>query len=110
MDVLDKPNKHDFYIVMDNCRTRHYQYVVDVTDSRGYKPLFMPPYSPFLNPIEEYWSKIKKHVKRNSLLLDTLTFRIKAACETVTTDDCLDWIRHSKTYWDRYLNRQTSIV
>ncbi|KAG2190644.1 hypothetical protein INT47_007229, partial [Mucor saturninus] len=52
------------------------------------KPLFMPPYSPFLNPIEEYWSKIKKHIKRNPLsTLDTLTPRIKAACETITTED-----------------------
>ncbi|ORE05867.1 hypothetical protein BCV72DRAFT_208449, partial [Rhizopus microsporus var. microsporus] len=42
MDALDKPNKHAFYIVMDNYRIHHYQYVVDTIKSRGYKPLFMP--------------------------------------------------------------------
>jgi transposase len=32
--------------------------------SRGYIPLYFPPYSPFLNPIELFWSKVKAGVKR----------------------------------------------
>lgn len=95
MDVLDRHNKHGFYTVMDNCRVHHSRYVVEAIEIRGYKPLFMPPYSPFLNPIEECWSKIKKHIKRSPFsTLDTLTPRNKAACETITTEDCLGWIRH----------------
>jgi hypothetical protein len=53
MDVLDKHNKKDMFIVMDNCRIHHSAFVVDAINKRGYKPLFIPPYSPFLNPIEE---------------------------------------------------------
>ncbi|ORE14489.1 hypothetical protein BCV71DRAFT_187207 [Rhizopus microsporus] len=67
MDVLDKPNKHSLYIVVDNCRIHHYLYVMGAIENRGYKPLFMLPHSLFLNLIEECWSKIKKHVKRNPL-------------------------------------------
>ncbi|PHZ17607.1 uncharacterized protein RHIMIDRAFT_254377 [Rhizopus microsporus ATCC 52813] len=44
MDVLDKLNKHDLYIVVDYYRIHHYQYVVDAAESRDYKLLFMPPY------------------------------------------------------------------
>lgn len=52
MDKLDKHGKKGFLIVMDNCRIYHSAFVVDAINKRGYKPLFMPPYSPFLNPIE----------------------------------------------------------
>jgi hypothetical protein len=67
IDVLDRHDKKGFYIMMDNCRIHHSRFVVEAVEQRGYKPLFMPPYSPFLNPIEECWSKIKKNIKRNPL-------------------------------------------
>ncbi|KAG2211633.1 hypothetical protein INT47_008730 [Mucor saturninus] len=54
MDTLDRHDKKRFFIVMDNCRIHHSAFVVNAINKRGYKPLFMPPYSPFLNPIEEY--------------------------------------------------------
>ncbi|CEP10225.1 hypothetical protein [Parasitella parasitica] len=111
MDVLDKLDKKGFYIVMDNCRVHHSHYVVEPIKSRGYKPLFMPPYSPFLNPIEECWSKIKKHGKRNPLsALDSSTPRIQEACRSVSTKDCLGWIRHSESFWDRCLEEELSLV
>ncbi|KAG2200873.1 hypothetical protein INT46_006435, partial [Mucor plumbeus] len=74
---------------------------VDLIHSSGYKPLFMPPYSPFLNPIEECWSKIKQNIRRNPLKKgDELTPRIAEACKTVTVEYCQGWIRHAETYWD----------
>lgn len=33
--------------------------------------------------------------------LVTLTPRIKATCETVTTEGCLGWMRHSEDYRDK---------
>lgn len=111
MDVLHRHEKNGFSIVMDNCRIQHSRYVVEAIKSRSYKPLFMPPYSPSLKPIEECWSKIKKHIKRNPLSsLDTLTPRIQAACLTVTTEDCLGWIRHSESFWDRCLDEELGLV
>ncbi|CEP17968.1 hypothetical protein [Parasitella parasitica] len=61
MDVLDKHNKKGMFIGTDNCRIQHSAFVVDAINKRGYKPIFMPPYSPFLNPIEERWAKIKSN-------------------------------------------------
>jgi transposase len=29
------------------------------------KPLFLPPYSPFLNPIEDCWAKVKKNTRKH---------------------------------------------
>ncbi|KAG0782662.1 hypothetical protein G6F16_006659 [Rhizopus arrhizus] len=83
---------------------------VEAINNRGYKPLFMSPYSPFLNPIEERWSKIKSNIKRAPLDENSiLTPHIVQACQRVTIDDCLDWIRHSESYWDRCINKELSL-
>lgn len=80
---------------MDNCRIRHSEYFEDCIKDRGYKSLFMPPYSPFLNPIEECWSKIKSYTKRHSLSeTDQLTPRIATACKTVSVEDFQGWVKH----------------
>jgi hypothetical protein len=43
--------------------------------------LVSPPYPPFLNPIEEFWSKVKAGVSRSALTADDrLSDRI---CESV---------------------------
>lgn len=111
MDVLDRHEKNGFFIVMDNCRIHHSHYVVEAIQNRGYIPPFMPPYSPFLNPIEECWAKIKSRVRRNPLSsLNTLTPRIQEACRSVTTEDCLGWTRHSETFWDRCLDKETGLA
>ncbi|CEP20206.1 hypothetical protein [Parasitella parasitica] len=89
MDTLDNHDKKGLFIVMNNCRIHHSAFVVDAFNKRGFKTLFMPPYSPFLNPIEECWSKIKSNIKRNPLdEANTLTSRFPAACGSVTVKDC----------------------
>jgi transposase len=107
MDILDKMDKKGVYFVMDNCRIYHSHFVVEAINKRGYKPLFMPPYSPFPNPIEEGWSKIKKNTRRHPLTkLDQLNPRISAACATITVEDCRGWIRHAESFWDRCLAKE----
>lgn len=64
MDVMDQNDMKGHFIVMDNCKIHHSKFVVDAINARGYKPLFMPPYSPFLNPIEECWSKSQEEYQR----------------------------------------------
>lgn len=110
MDVLDRHNKKGVFIVLDNCRIQHSRFVVDAINNRGYRPLFMPPYSPFLNPIEECWSKIKKIIRRNPLdKADSLTPRITEACSQITVEDCKGWVRHAETYWDRCLANEIKL-
>lgn len=43
MDVLDKHDKKGMFIVLDNCRIHHSEFLVDAINKRGYKPLFVPP-------------------------------------------------------------------
>ena len=41
---------------MDNMRSHHTQAVKDLLEQAGVQYLYLPPYSPDLNPIEKMWS------------------------------------------------------
>ncbi|KAG1532924.1 hypothetical protein G6F51_012873 [Rhizopus arrhizus] len=81
MDVLDKNDMKGFYLVMDNAPIHKPATVRIFIEKRGYKCCYLPPYSPFLNPIELFWSKVKYGIKRNPFDTgDTLTPRIMESC------------------------------
>ena len=53
-------------IVMDNatfhCKSRLYELCKNA--NKNLKLIFLPPYSPNLNPIEKYWAALKKNLKK----------------------------------------------
>ena len=51
-------------IIMDNCPIHYAKMVTDKLKALSIDTLFLPPYSPELNPIEESWSVIKAKLKR----------------------------------------------
>jgi len=46
-------------IVMDNATFHKRQDMIQAIEEKGHTPLFLPPYSPDLNPIEHKWAQIK---------------------------------------------------
>ena len=46
-------------VVMDNLRSHHVKAVGELLAAKGMIPLYLPPYSPDLNPIEKMWPKVK---------------------------------------------------
>jgi hypothetical protein len=66
----------------------------------GYEVLFLPPYSPFLNPIEYAFSKIKGLVGRSHFSnRDELVAAVTAATHEVTAGDARGWFRHIIRYY-----------
>ncbi|KAG0425218.1 Transposable element Tc3 transposase, partial [Dictyocoela muelleri] len=64
-----QPNASKF-IVMDNA-TIHRTAVVKVSlREKNYILKFLPPYTPQLNPIEEFFSCLKSHVRQNGIFTD----------------------------------------
>lgn len=47
-------------LIMDNLRVHHISEVKVLLETVGARPLYLPPYSPERNPIEETWSLIKR--------------------------------------------------
>ena len=87
---------------MDNAPIYTPVKVHELVEGRDYKCLYLPPYSPFLNPIEEFWSKVKAGVRRNALTADDrLSNRICESVQMVTRADCQAWIRHALSFFAR---------
>jgi transposase InsO family protein len=46
-------------IIMDNCSTYHLQRITELCKEAGVRLLYLPPYSPYLNPIEQTFHLLK---------------------------------------------------
>ena len=83
-------------LIMDNVRIHHFSRVQELVTGTQYTLLYLPPYSPFLNPIEECFSKWKGLVRRTPLEnRETLIARIEEASLAITPADCNNWVNHS---------------
>ena len=58
-------------VVLDNCSIHHIAEVVKSINDVGAHVLFLPPYSPDLNPIEELFSKVKTTLRSACCMLQT---------------------------------------
>ena len=81
-------------VVMDNLSSHKVAGVRGRIEAAGAKLLYLPPYSPDLNPIEKGWSKIKQLLRaakaRSEQLLDQATAQ---ALKFITPEDAAEWFR-----------------
>lgn len=76
-------------VVMDNLSSHKSKAVADSIKATGAKLLYLPPYSPDLNPIENMWSKVKASLRGQAKRTTaTLTTAIGRAMKGVTAQDC----------------------
>jgi transposase len=107
LNVLDASNLKGYYILMDNASIHTSNEVKELITSRGYRYKYFPPYSPFLNAIEEAWAKIKAGIIRKPFDdCDSLTPRLIESCKLVTQQDCQGWIRHAISFFPRCLQKE----
>jgi transposase len=86
-------------VVLDGLGAHRTQKVRELIEERGADLVFLPSYSPDLNPIEEAFSKIKALVrKEDARVREALVEAIGRALATVTTEDAAGWFAHAG-YW-----------
>ena len=51
-------------VIMDNASFHKSSRIKELIESKGCTLLYLPPYSPERNPIEKYWSILRKKVKQ----------------------------------------------
>lgn len=51
-------------IVMDNARFHQKKVLHELAEAAGCHVLFLPPYSPDLNPIEHFWAWLKNRLRK----------------------------------------------
>lgn len=85
-------------VLMDNASIHHTKAVERTMDDlrrQGFDVLFLPPYSPFLNPIEYAFAKIKRSVRRATFHnREELREAIASAAAEVTASNAADWFMH----------------
>jgi transposase len=83
-------------VVMDNLSAHKVQGVRELIQARGAEVLYLPPYSPDLNPIEKAWAKIKPYLRSTrARSKQDLDQGITEALALITADNAQAWFRHS---------------
>ena len=82
-------------VVMDNLNVHKGERVRESIEGYGCALLFLPAYSPDLNPIEGMFSKVKQALRRaGKRTQEGLVAGIGAALDTVTAQDAAGWFTH----------------
>ena len=87
------------YLILDNAaihKRRDLQLLVALS---GVELVFLPPYSPGLNTIEEFWSACKVKVKRSNLSRkEQLTPKVREAIAKITLESYQGFCKHANDH------------
>jgi transposase len=82
-------------LLLDNSSVHTSKLVLDKLKECGIKYLFLPPYSPDLNPIELLWAYMKSVLRKlKARTHDKLDNAIKTALDSVNIDFIANWFIH----------------
>ena len=80
--------------ILDNLATHKSENAAQMLKSHGCWFLFLPPYSPDLNPIEMAFSKLKAHLRRiGARTFDQLIEAIGEICDLFTPEECWNFFK-----------------
>ena len=98
---FDGKNPHSV-VVMDNASIHHVHGISEIISDAGALVVFLPPYLPDYNPIEEMFSRIKTSLKAYEQELEIGGMDMKdlllLAFAQITPTDCYNWIDHCGMY------------
>lgn len=87
-----KPNH---VVILDNAKSHYDEDAIAMIETTGAGIIFLPPYSPELNPIEHIWSKVKNFIKKTIIsTTEELYQAITDALDTITPDDAKNCFHH----------------
>lgn len=82
-------------VVMDNLPAHKVKAVREGIEKAGAKLVYLSPYSPDFNPIENCWSKLKEFLRsQEARTYEALDQAITQALTTITSEDLLGWFTH----------------
>lgn len=81
-------------VVMDNLSSHKVDGVRESIEKAGAELLYLPPYSPDLNPIEKAWAKLKQLLRSaKARSKEALDQAITEALKSISSDDAKAWFR-----------------
>ena len=81
-------------VVMDNLAAHKVQGVRALIEAAGAHLLYLPPYSPDLNPIEMAFAKLKAHLRKaKARTIDALWKAVGSICNLYSPDECWNYLK-----------------
>jgi transposase len=94
--VLLPELKQGDVIIMDNASVHHHESIVQLIESKGARALYLPPYSPHLNPIENAWSKMKHSLRKaRARTTEALYDAWAQAIDSITPQDAKGYFQNA---------------
>jgi len=94
-ELLAPTLKRGEVVLLDNCPIHKQDEIEELIEARGAGVVFLPTYSPDLNPIELCWSKVKTRLRAlKPRTPETLLDALVEAFATVTVHDIRGWFEH----------------
>jgi transposase len=82
-------------VIMDNLPAHKIARVREIIEAKGASLLYLPPYSPDLNPIEMMFAKLKALLRKfGERTIDALWDRIGIVLDKFTPQECSNYFRH----------------
>lgn len=82
-------------VILDNLSAHKVRGVRQLIEDRGAQVLYLPPYSPDLNPIEQAWSKLKQRLRGvKARVLEQLEPALADALSAITAQNAQAFFRH----------------
>jgi transposase len=82
-------------VILDNLGAHKVAGVRELVEARGARLVYLPPYSPDLNPIEQAWSKIKQQLRSaKARVLEVLEQAAGEAISLITPENAVAWFHH----------------
>jgi transposase len=83
-------------VIMDNLGSHKGKAVRHAIRQAGARLIFLPKYSPDLNPIEQFFAKLKHHLREaQARSRDAVCDAIATALETVSATECSNYFDHA---------------
>ena len=83
-------------VILDNLSSHKSEKAKAILKERGAWFLFLPPYSPDLNPIEMAFAKLKAHLRRvGARTIDDLWKAVVNICDLYAPDECWNYLREA---------------
>jgi transposase len=82
-------------VIMDNLRSHKVAGVREAIEGAGAKLMFIPPYSPDLNPIEQAFAKLKALLRARAIrTVDALWKALGNLVDYFSPEECASFLRH----------------
>lgn len=83
-------------VILDNLSSHKSEKAKAILKERGAWFLFLPPYSPDLNPIEMAFAKLKAHLRRiGARTIDALWKAVGSICDLYSAEECWNYLRQA---------------